>query len=111
SRGEKDWIPLMGEFWGPFKRLVDTTEESVKRSDVTHEKLEEDCPKCGKPLSIRLGRRGRFIGCTGYPECDYTRSLEGEKQETAAPEVVEGRTCPQCDSPLVMRQGRYGKFI
>jgi DNA topoisomerase I len=111
SRGEKEWVPLMGEFWQPFRRLVEEKEESVKRSDVTHEALEEACPKCGKPLSIRLGRRGRFIGCTGYPECDYTRNLDEEKEAAAQPEVVEGRTCPECDAPLLIRRGRYGRFI
>ncbi|MDX1252733.1 MAG: type I DNA topoisomerase [Gammaproteobacteria bacterium] len=112
SRGEKEWVPLMGEFWKPFIEQVDTTEKTVTRKDVTQEQLEEACPKCGKPLSIRLGRRGRFIGCTGYPECDYTRNLNEEPGAPAAePEVVEGRTCPKCDSKLIIKQGRYGKFI
>jgi len=112
SRGEREWKPLLKEFWSPFKQLIDETETNVSRQDVTHEALDETCPKCGKPLSIRLGRRGRFIGCTGFPECDYTRSLD-EDGETASqePEVVEGRTCPKCDSPLIIRTGRYGKFI
>lgn len=110
SRGEKDWIPLMHEFWFPFKALVDTKEESVKRSDVTHEVLDEKCPKCKQQLSIRLGRHGRFIGCTGYPECDYTRNLDDDAQQ-AQPQVVEGKTCPKCGSQLVIKQGRYGKFI
>ncbi|HET7922011.1 MAG TPA: type I DNA topoisomerase, partial [Gammaproteobacteria bacterium] len=74
SRGEKEWVPVMHEFWNPFKKLVDHKEEHVSRKDVTTEKMDEACPKCGKPLSIRLGRRGRFIGCTGYPDCDYTRN-------------------------------------
>ena len=114
SRGEREWVPVMEAFWGPFKELVDAKEKGVSRKDVTQEEMEEVCPKCGKPLSIRLGRRGRFIGCSGYPECDYTRNLNEsaeEKEEAAAPEVVEGRTCPKCDSPLIIRQGRYGKFI
>ncbi len=110
SRGEKEWIPLMKSFWGPFKALVDDKEQSVSRKDVTQEELDEKCPKCGKPLSKRLGRRGTFIGCSGYPECDYTRSLDGEEGGNT-PEVVEGRTCPSCDAPLFIRQGRYGKFI
>jgi len=112
SRGEKEWVPLMREFWGPFKELVVNKAETVSRKDVTQEALDEACPKCAKPLSIRLGRRGRFIGCSGYPECDYTRNL-GEDAATAPtePEVVEGRFCPDCNSPLVIRQGRYGKFL
>ena len=112
SRGEEDWKPLLSTFWAPFKEQIDTTEKNVSRQDVTHEKLDEECPKCGKPLSIRLGRRGRFVGCTGYPDCDYTRGLEEDASEAAEePEVVEGRTCPKCDSQLIIRRGRYGKFI
>jgi DNA topoisomerase-1 len=112
SRGEEDWIPLLQQFWRPFKDLVDHTQEHVKRSDVTQEIIEETCPQCGSPLSIRLGRHGRFIGCTKYPECDYTRDLTGEKkQDQPPPEVVEGRSCPECGSELQMKRGKYGQFI
>ncbi|HET7370830.1 MAG TPA: type I DNA topoisomerase [Gammaproteobacteria bacterium] len=112
ARGEKDWVPLLDQFWSPFKSLVDTKEESVSRKDVTSEELDEACPKCSKPLSIRLGRRGRFIGCTGYPDCDYTRNLDESADEAPTePEKVEGRQCPDCDSDLIIRRGRYGKFI
>jgi DNA topoisomerase-1 len=111
SRGEEDWVPLLEHFWRPFKEKVDHTHVNVKRSDVTHEALDEKCPKCGSDLSIRLGRHGRFVGCTNYPECDYTRDLDGNRQEKEEPQVVEGRQCPECGSPLVVKQGRYGKFI
>ena len=110
SRGEKDWVPLMREFWQPFKTTVKEKDESVSRSDVTTEDMDEDCPKCGKTLQLRLGRRGRFIGCSGYPECDYTRNVDDDRN-SAEPEVVEGRSCPKCESPLIIRSGRYGKFI
>ncbi|MEK7322233.1 MAG: type I DNA topoisomerase [Pseudomonadota bacterium] len=110
SRGEGEWVPLLRAFWQPFKDRVDDTEQNVARKDVTQEAMDEACPKCGKPLATRLGRRGRFVGCTGYPECDYTRGL-GDDKEPEAPEKVEGRNCPQCESDLIIRQGRYGKFI
>jgi DNA topoisomerase-1 len=110
ARGEKQWVPLMKEFWKPFKHLVDDKETSVKREDVTTEATDEKCPKCEKPLNIRLGRRGRFIGCSGYPECDYTRNVDDERG-SGEPEVVEGRKCPECESDLIIRSGRYGKFI
>ncbi|MGR9086160.1 MAG: type I DNA topoisomerase [Gammaproteobacteria bacterium] len=111
SRGEKEWIPLMGDFWKPFKSLIHDKEESVQRKDVTQEAIDEQCPECGSPLSIRLGRNGRFIGCTQYPECSYTRNLNEDPKSADAAEVVEGRTCPNCASPLVLKSGRYGKFI
>jgi DNA topoisomerase-1 len=111
SRGEEEWIPLLRQFWQPFKEQIDHTQENVKRSDVTHEALDEACPECGSPLSIRLGRHGRFIGCTKYPDCSYTRDLNGDNREAEEPEIVEGRKCPECGSDLVIKRGKYGKFI
>ncbi len=110
SRDEKAWKPLLREFWGPFIALVEDKDESLKRADVTHEAIEELCPECGGPLSIRLGRNGRFIGCNSYPACKYTRNLDGGTKQ-AEPEVIEGRTCPKCNSPLVLKSGRFGKFV
>ena len=109
SRGEMDWKKTMQAFWKPFKKLVEDKDKSVDRKDVTHEQLDEKCPKCGGDLAIRLGRRGRFVGCNNYPECDYTRNV-GEDAD-AEPEVIEGRKCPECNSDLIIRHGRYGKFI
>ena len=111
SRGEEEWIPLLEKFWSPFKEQIDHTEENVKRSDVTHEAMDEKCPECGSQLSIRLGRHGRFVGCTNYPECSYTRDLNSDGKEQEEPEIVEGRKCPECNSDLVIKRGKYGKFI
>lgn len=111
SRGEKEWTPVLERFWTPFKGLVDNKAETVTRRDATQKLLEEQCPQCGKPLATRLGRRGSFIGCTGYPDCDYTRSVDGQGQATPVAEVVADRHCPECNSPLLLREGRYGKFI
>ena len=110
SCGEIEWIPVLEHFWSPFKTQIDDVQENVKRSDVTQEPMDEQCPKCAKPLSIRLGKRGRFVGCSGYPECDYTRNLSGDVEDNT-PETVEGRVCPECESPLIIRHGKYGKFI
>ncbi len=112
ARGDKIWVPVLESFWQPFKKLVDETQQSVKRSDVTQEKTEEVCPECGKALVIRLGKRGRFIGCSGYPECKYTRNLGDDKTEGGlSDQVVVDRQCPHCQSDLLIKQGPYGKFI
>jgi len=109
SRGEKDWVPVMHSFWKPFHQQVEDTEKNVDRRDVTHETLDEACPKCGQALSKRLGKRGLFIGCTAYPDCDYTRNVN--EDANSEPQTIEGRVCPQCSSQLVVKHGRYGKFI
>ncbi len=108
SRGEREWRPLLKEFWTEFHQQV-VDKEDVDRPGI--EMMEEDCPKCGKKLSKRLGRNGYFIGCTGYPECDYTRNVDDEVGASNEPQIVEGRSCPKCESALVIKRGRYGKFI
>lgn len=111
SLGKEEWKPLLRSFWDPFKTLVKDVQENVQRKDVTQEPLDEKCPQCSQPLSIRLGKRGRFIGCTAYPDCDYTRSLNPDEEASSSPEVVEGRKCPECTSELHIKRGKYGKFI
>jgi len=114
SRGEQQWVPVMQQFWRQFKQLVDDKMQTVRKEDITQEALEEHCPQCGQLLCIRLGKRGRFIGCSGYPNCDYTRNLDDDNPVSAAaaaPEVVADRSCPQCGSALHIKQGRYSKFI
>jgi DNA topoisomerase-1 len=111
ANGEKEWVPLLTDFWRPFKSLVEEVLETVKRSDVTQEAINETCPTCDKPLSIRLGRHSRFIGCTGYPDCSYTRSLDEDKSSVITADIVDGRSCPECGNALQLRVGKYGKFI
>ncbi len=112
ARGDKIWVPVLRAFWQPFKSLIDETQQTVKRSDVTQEKIEENCPDCGNQLVIRLGKRGRFIGCSHFPECKYTRNV-GEDKESSADDsqIVAERKCPQCSNDLLIKQGPYGKFI
>lgn len=109
SRGEKKWIPVMDRFWRPFIKLVKEKEKSVSRADATTEPLDEQCPKCQKPLMLRLGSRGQFIGCSAYPDCDYTRNIDGQEEEK--PEIIADRSCPSCGASLLIRTGKYGKFI
>ncbi len=106
SRGEKQWQPVLNEFWGPFRALLDE-KANVSRAEATSEALDEACPQCGKPLFLKLGRHGRFVACSGYPDCNYTRPVDGPRE---APEPV-GRDCPDCGKPLVYKTGRYGRFI
>ncbi len=64
ARGEKDWKPVLKAFWDPFIQQIETIDDQIRRLMWTTETLDEACPKCAKPLAIRLGKRGRFVGCT-----------------------------------------------
>jgi DNA topoisomerase-1 len=109
SNGKEEWIPVLQRFWKDFSAQLGE-KESVSRKDVTQEQMDETCPKCGKhPLAIRLGRRGRFIGCAGYPDCDYTRNLDGA--EGSEPAKREIGTDPATHKLIQLLQGPYGPYI
>jgi DNA topoisomerase-1 len=105
SEGKLDWIPVLDDFWKGFSKLL------VDKKDVDRpgtEVLDEACPKCGKPLSKRLGKRGSFIGCTGYPECDFTRGLVGEDVGEARKELG---THPTENQAVLLLRGPYGYYV
>jgi DNA topoisomerase-1 len=120
SRGEKEWKPMLKEFWAPFKSNIDDKMESVKKSDVTTEKTGEKCPTCTEgELLIRLGRYGRFKGCSRYPECKHIENLVGNTaEEKLAAEAAKepprdtGVCCPKCkENQIVEKKSRRGKVF
>lgn len=109
ATGAKDWKPTLRAFWKPFKEQVDHATANVKKSDVTTEKTGETCPQCNKhELVMRLGRFGRFKGCSGYPECNY---IEKTGNGPAAG-IGLGIECPSCKKgELTQRTSRMGKIF
>ncbi|WNO59707.1 type I DNA topoisomerase [Rheinheimera sp. MMS21-TC3] len=69
----------------------------------------QQCPKCQQPLVIRAGKNGAFLGCSGYPSCDYIKALH--QHETTTVKLLETEPCPECSAPLAVKNGRYGMFI
>ncbi|BDV44066.1 DNA topoisomerase 1 [Geotalea uraniireducens] len=111
SRGEKRWKPLLHEFWGPFSALLKQKEGEVSKSDLTTEATDELCPDCGRPLVVKLGKRGKFIACSGYKEgCTYTRNIEQPAGEPTEP-VFSEEKCDKCGSPMLVKDGRFGKYL
>ena len=73
------------------------------------EKEYESCPKCSLSLQIRHSKHGPFLGCTGYPACDYSRPLV--EHENMEHQIIAGSVCPECSHELAIKKGRYGIFI
>ena len=110
ANASQEWVPVMQDFWGAFTQAIKEIDSSVSRSDVTQQLIEEKCPECNAQLSTRLGKRGTFIGCSAYPECNYTRSNDNKEEAREDLPKIE-YNCPECDSELLHRTGRYGSFI
>ena len=111
--GKIKWQDVVREIWVPFKSDLDKGGQKIEKMDMD-EKLDEKCPECGKNLVIKQSKRGRFIGCTGFPDCRYTRNYVDEKTQAKIDEgetAIKGRKCPNCAADLKVASGKYGPFI
>jgi len=108
SRGEEQWRPVLQEFWEPFTALLKQKEKEVRKEDVTTEQTDRNCPECSKPLVVKLGRSGKFLACSGFPECRHTEPLSAEEREEP---VLSEEKCDKCGAPMLIKEGRFGKFL
>ncbi len=101
ARGERDWVSLVREFYGPFSEALRRAEEAIPKVDAV-EYVGRDCPECGAPLIVRYGRYGKFISCSAFPKCRYTEPwLERI-----------GVKCPQCgEGDVVVKRTRRGRVF
>ncbi|PKB77958.1 MAG: DNA topoisomerase I [SAR202 cluster bacterium Io17-Chloro-G9] len=95
SCGDQEWVPMLGEFYGPFQRALENAQESMPRQKV-EEATDEICETCGLPMVIKTGRFGRFIACTGFPDCRTTKRILNKT----------GVSCPKCGGDIVERRAR-----
>jgi DNA topoisomerase I len=108
SRGERAWVPLLRAFYGPLRDRVDEKRRELRRKDFTTEETDEVCSE-GHPMVIRLGRNGRFLACSLYPEHKESRPLPGDEPP---PQEGTGEVCPKCgEGTLVSKRGRFGPFV
>jgi DNA topoisomerase I len=116
AEGKRERVPVLKEWWGPFEKLIAAKDKEIKKEDITHTATDKPCPKCGKEhggqLVIKLGRFGKFYGCSRFPDCDYMAPLEGEQEEDEeAKQQAAKEKCPECGSPMVVKRGRFGIFF
>jgi DNA topoisomerase-1 len=98
---------VLTDFYEPFSEALKIAETNMQT--LKGKESGENCPLCGKPLVSRFGKRGAFWGCSGYPECTYTKPGEGD-QGREAPQPTD-HVCPQCGKPMLQRMGPRGPFL
>jgi len=104
ANGEKKWADTIKKFWGPFSKKVKTVTKEGKRVKIETEKLGRACPECNEgELVVRIGRFGKFISCSRFPDCKYT---EKYLEKT-------GAKCPDCKKGdvIIKKSGRGRKFF
>lgn len=115
EEGQVQWRKTMGEFYAPFRESLEKAKKDMKNLKAEETPTDIVCEKCGKQMVIKWGRKGKFLACSGYPECkntkDFTTGSDGKvvAVERVA-ETVETQ-CPKCGKQMVLKSGRFGRFL
>lgn len=99
ASGERDWVPILRNFYSPFADTLNQAQEKMPEVEINNQPTGEDCPECGHPLVYRYGRYGKFIGCSNFPECRFSKPIL----------VKTGAKCPECGGDLVEKKTRRGR--
>lgn len=102
EEGSEDWVKVLAEFYESFEKRLEFAEEEMKEIEIEDEVSDEICEKCGKPLVYKLGRFGKFLACSGFPECRNTKPIIKDI----------GVTCPKCkEGHVVERRSKKGRIF
>jgi DNA topoisomerase-1 len=96
----RDWVSVVQNFYTPFEKKLEDASLLIDKVKLADEQTDESCPKCSRPIVIKTGRFGKFLACSGYPECKYTKSFQ----------IKIGVNCPQCGNELVERLSKKRTF-
>ena len=101
AQGETKWVNVVSEFYSPFEKDLETKQEKIKKIKLPEEKTDVKCDKCGKPMVIKIGRFGKFLACSGFPECKNTKPIVKELDIK----------CPLCGGNIIERRTRKGRIF
>ncbi|MNB64184.1 DNA topoisomerase 1 [compost metagenome] len=102
EEGAEDWVKVLGEFYESFEKRLEVAEEEMKEIEIVDEVSDEICEKCGKPMVYKLGRFGKFLACSGFPECRNTKPIIKDI----------GVECPKChEGKVVERRSKKGRVF
>ena len=108
AQGKQKWQKVIKEFYEPFNKNLEQKYQEVEKQPPIIEKTDEICEKCGKPMIIRYGRFGKFMACSGFPECRNTRTLKAAATDENGEEIK----CPKCqEGKVIRRRTKKGRFF
>ncbi len=119
AEGKKKWVPVIKAFYEPFHKNVEDKNVTLKKEDIVNlEKTDEKCDKCGNPMIVKLGRFGKFLSCSNYPECKNAKPMndkgevveETEEQKELKKKFAD-KKCDKCGKPMEIKRGRFGEFL
>jgi len=104
-----DWVGVLKEFYGPFKQNLDAALAQMKHAKAEVSPSEYECPRCGRNLVYKFGKNGKFLSCSGYPDCKFASPCD--RNGVMIEEKTSDHKCPECGKPMVEKSGRFGPFL
>jgi DNA topoisomerase-1 len=112
--GKMTWVQALDEFYKKFEKDLKKASKNMENLKKQEIPTDEKCDKCGSPMVIKWGQFGRFMACSGYPECKNTKEItsdEAPKEGEASAESSEPEPCENCGKPMALKRGRFGQFL
>jgi len=111
AKGKEKYIPFLDSQYKPLMENIQKAEKNVKKEDVVVlGDSEEKCPICGAKMVIKLGKYGKFLSCSRFPECKGMKDINGEGVELDFNKYLKVEKCPKCGSKMILKNGKFGKF-
>jgi DNA topoisomerase-1 len=107
ATGERTYIKTLSDFYGPFDKEVKSKDKLAKATNLGVADEKYKCPKCGSPMQIKLGRGGKFLSCSKYPDCDGALSIDGMEYKKDEPIGTD----PTTGLPIFVLNGRFGPYV
>lgn len=111
AMGKVEYIPFLDGQYKPLIKDIEKAREGVNKDDVVIlGDSDEKCPECGSSMVIRLGRYGKFLSCSRFPECKGMNDLDGKDDNLDFEKYLKVEECPKCGSKMLLKNSKYGKF-
>ncbi len=122
AHGKAEWESVISNFYGPFHSNLENKYKEINKEDIMpEEKSKEKCDKCGAAMIIKTGRYGKFLACSGYPDCKNIKSMPGtdkdkdgkddNKEIAELQKKYDGKVCDKCGANMAIKVGKFGPFL
>ncbi|MBU0879837.1 MAG: type I DNA topoisomerase [Patescibacteria group bacterium] len=119
ANGQIEWQPIISEFYKPFHENLEIKRNLIKKENIMpEEKSDKLCDKCNAPMIVKTGRYGKFLACSGFPECKNIKPMEGSANNNEKSDAIKeleekykNEVCEKCGAPMTVKNGRFGAFL
>jgi DNA topoisomerase-1 len=112
AKDKVDYVPFIDSQYKPLIKEIKKADKEVDKEDVVilGKAKDEKCPECGADMVIRIGRYGKFLSCSKFPECKGMKDISGGEEDLDLKKYYKPEKCPKCGAKMVLKNGKYGRF-